>query len=223
MITPDSPDRLYSTRLRTAVVLTGSGTAGAYHAGVLRALHEAGVRIDLVAGRGMGAVSALFAAVDGGAAAVGSLGHLEGRRGAPVLSSGGAALRVAAGALAGGRRAFCSSRCCCSRSPSSSAWPASLLTLVGFDEAGSALTAGFAGRLQQLVLAWRRCRSIVPRLVLLAVARGRRSGGGQPGRCTLARARGEPQGAGRIAVAADRQSAVAGADAARPSRCSSGP
>ena len=66
MITPDSPDRLYSTRLRTALVLTGSGTAGAYHAGVLRALHEAGVRIDLVAGRGMGAASAMFAAVDGG-------------------------------------------------------------------------------------------------------------------------------------------------------------
>lgn len=56
----------YSTRLRTALVLTGSGTAGAYHAGVLRALHEAGVRIDLVAGRGAGAVGAMFAAVDGG-------------------------------------------------------------------------------------------------------------------------------------------------------------
>jgi hypothetical protein len=46
--------------------LTGTGTAGAYHAGVLRALHEAGVRIDLVAGRGIGAVGAMFAAVDGG-------------------------------------------------------------------------------------------------------------------------------------------------------------
>lgn len=56
----------YSTRVRTAVVLTGAGTAGAYHAGVLRALHEAGVRIDLVAARGIGAVGALFAAVDGG-------------------------------------------------------------------------------------------------------------------------------------------------------------
>ena len=56
----------YSTRLRTALVLTGSGTAGAYHAGVLRALHEAGVRIDLVAGRGAGAIGAMFAAVDGG-------------------------------------------------------------------------------------------------------------------------------------------------------------
>ena len=66
MITSDAPDRQYSTRLRTALVLTGTGTAGAYHAGVLRALHEAGVRIDLVAGRGIGAVGAMFAAVDGG-------------------------------------------------------------------------------------------------------------------------------------------------------------
>ena len=57
----------YSSTLRTAVVLTGTGTAGAYHAGVLRALHEAGVRVDLVAGRGIGAMSAMFAAIDGGA------------------------------------------------------------------------------------------------------------------------------------------------------------
>jgi hypothetical protein len=66
VITSQNPDRPYSTRLRTALVLTGTGTAGAYHAGVLRALHEAGVRIDLVAGRGIGAVGAMFAAVDGG-------------------------------------------------------------------------------------------------------------------------------------------------------------
>jgi hypothetical protein len=66
VITPDSPDRQYSTRLRTALVLTGVGTAGAYHAGVLRALHEAGIRVDVVAGRGIGALSAMFAAVDGG-------------------------------------------------------------------------------------------------------------------------------------------------------------
>jgi hypothetical protein len=56
----------YSPQLRTALVLIGTGTAGAYHAGVLRALHEAGVKLDVVAGRGMGAVSALFAAIDGG-------------------------------------------------------------------------------------------------------------------------------------------------------------
>jgi hypothetical protein len=46
-------------------VLTGTGTAGAYHAGVLRALHEAGVKLDIVAGRGVGMIGALFAAVDG--------------------------------------------------------------------------------------------------------------------------------------------------------------
>jgi hypothetical protein len=55
----------YSPQRRTALVLTGTGTAGAYHAGVLRALHEAGVKLDVVAGRGTGAIGALFAAVDG--------------------------------------------------------------------------------------------------------------------------------------------------------------
>jgi len=55
----------YSPQRRTALLLTGTGTAGAYHAGVLRALHEAGVKIDVVAGHGIGAVGALFAAVDG--------------------------------------------------------------------------------------------------------------------------------------------------------------
>jgi hypothetical protein len=55
----------YSPQRRTALVLTGTGTAGAYHAGALRALHEAGVKIDIVAGRGVGVVGALFAAVDG--------------------------------------------------------------------------------------------------------------------------------------------------------------
>jgi hypothetical protein len=60
-----SPADSYSPQRRTALLLTGIGTAGAYHAGVLRALHEAGVKIDVVAGRGIGAVGALFAAVDG--------------------------------------------------------------------------------------------------------------------------------------------------------------
>ena len=60
-------DPAYSPRLRTALVLSGTGTAGAYHAGVLKALGEAGVKIDIAAGHGMGAVSAAFAAVDGAA------------------------------------------------------------------------------------------------------------------------------------------------------------
>jgi len=69
VLTTDAPaghPRPYSTRLRTALILTGTGTAGAYHAGVLRALHEAGVRIDLVGARGIGTLGAMFAAVDGG-------------------------------------------------------------------------------------------------------------------------------------------------------------
>ena len=57
----------YSPHLRTAVLLSGSGTGGAYHAGVLRALHEAGVKIDVMSGRGIGVVCALFAAIDAGA------------------------------------------------------------------------------------------------------------------------------------------------------------
>jgi hypothetical protein len=64
---PDAAPQPYSPRQRTALVLAGTGTAGAYQAGVLRALAEAGVRIDLVAGRGMGAVTALYAAVDAAA------------------------------------------------------------------------------------------------------------------------------------------------------------
>ena len=57
----------YSPHLRTAVLLSGNGTGGAYHAGVLRALHEAGVKIDVMSGRGIGVVCALFAAIDAGA------------------------------------------------------------------------------------------------------------------------------------------------------------
>src|SRR5438045_4529148 len=63
--TPFPTAEPYSPRLRTALVLTGTGTAGAYHAGVLRALHEAGVKLDIVAGRGIGVIGALFASVDG--------------------------------------------------------------------------------------------------------------------------------------------------------------
>lgn len=56
----------YAPRFRTALVLCGAGTAGAYHAGVLRALTEAGVKIDLVAAHGAGAIGALGGAADGG-------------------------------------------------------------------------------------------------------------------------------------------------------------
>jgi hypothetical protein len=60
-VSPYSPER------RTALVLGGTGAHGAYHAGVLRALQEAGVKIDVVAGQGIGAGSAALTALGGGA------------------------------------------------------------------------------------------------------------------------------------------------------------
>ncbi len=58
---PYSPDR------RTALLFCGTGAHGAYQAGVLRAIQEAGVKIDIVAGHGVGATTAALAAIDGGA------------------------------------------------------------------------------------------------------------------------------------------------------------
>jgi hypothetical protein len=60
------PRDSYSPERRTALLFTGTGADGAYHAGAMRALQEAGVKIDIVGGRGIGAVSAVLAAVDGG-------------------------------------------------------------------------------------------------------------------------------------------------------------
>ena len=72
--------RDYSPKRRTALVFTGSGSTGAYHAGVLRALDESGVKIDLVVGSGIGAVSAAYAAVGGGPRLYGEGGFWEGVR-----------------------------------------------------------------------------------------------------------------------------------------------
>jgi hypothetical protein len=48
------------------LLFTGTGADGVYHAGAMRALQEAGVKLDLVGGRGIGAIAAVLAAVDGG-------------------------------------------------------------------------------------------------------------------------------------------------------------
>ncbi len=61
------PESTYSPRLRTGVILCGAGTAGAYHAGVLKALTEAGIKLDVLAAHGAGVMTALAAAIDGGA------------------------------------------------------------------------------------------------------------------------------------------------------------
>lgn len=70
--------REYSPKRRTAVVFTGCGTSGAYHAGVLRALDESGVKLDLVVGSGVGALAAAFAAVAGGPKLYGDGGFWSG-------------------------------------------------------------------------------------------------------------------------------------------------
>lgn len=166
MITPDAPDRQYSTRLRTALVLTGTGTAGAYHAGVLRALHEAGIKLDIVAGRGAGAIGAYFAAVDGGA----RLWEANGIWRAPAARGfygWRSALRVAGWALVAAAAVF--------------ALPLALLalavlvglvglliTLVGFEGAGSRLTAGFTGWVASL-FAPTAFPTVIPRLALFAI------------------------------------------------------
>jgi hypothetical protein len=70
--------RDYSPKRRTALVFTGSGTTGAYHAGVLKALDESGVKIDVVVGSGVGTVAAAYAAVMGGPRLYGSGGFWQG-------------------------------------------------------------------------------------------------------------------------------------------------
>lgn len=72
--------REYSPRRRTALVLTGSGTTGAYHAGALKALDESGVKIDLVVGSGIGVLAAAFAAIAGGPKLSGADGFWKGVR-----------------------------------------------------------------------------------------------------------------------------------------------
>ncbi|HWK12261.1 MAG TPA: patatin-like phospholipase family protein [Vicinamibacterales bacterium] len=162
----DTPDRAYSTRLRTALVLTGSGTAGAYHAGVLRALHEAGVRIDLVAGRGIGAIAAMFAAVDGGAKLwePGGLWKRASIAGAygwrPSLKAAGWALVAAAVFLAVPLVLFAAGVLI--------AIAGVLLWLVGLTGAQAAMTSWYARSLDSL-FAPTALPTVLPRLIVLSL------------------------------------------------------
>ena len=162
----DTPERLYSPRLRTAVVLTGSGTAGAYHAGVLRALHEAGVRTDLLAGRGMGAASAMFAAIDGGARLWEASGIWKN---APAESfyRWRPALRLAGWAIVGAGVILCFPILlfACAILVGLAGF---LLTLIGLEQAGSALSVRFTSWLAVLFEPT-ALPTTIPRLVLLAV------------------------------------------------------
>ncbi|MEE9180757.1 MAG: hypothetical protein V3U22_07665, partial [Vicinamibacteria bacterium] len=53
----------YNPSRRTALVLIGEGTSAAYLAGAVKALEQAGVRIDLILGKGVGALVAAFGAI----------------------------------------------------------------------------------------------------------------------------------------------------------------
>jgi hypothetical protein len=169
VITPDAPDRQYSTRLRTAIVLTGSGTAGAYHAGVLRALHEAGVKIDLVAARGAGAIGVIFAAVDGGA-------RLWEANGLWRASSAAAfyrwrlPLRVAGWSLAAATIIFAVPLALLALAVLVGV-AGLLLTLVGLDSAGTTLRTTFRGWLDAL-FAPDALPTSIPRLVLFTLLVG---------------------------------------------------
>jgi hypothetical protein len=99
MTGPPSFAEPYAPQLRTGLVLTGTGTAGAYHAGVLRALHESGVKIDVVGGHGIGVIGAMFAASDGAERLWSEKGFWRGSA-VRTMYPWRAMLRVAVGALA---------------------------------------------------------------------------------------------------------------------------
>lgn len=169
MITPESPDRQYSTRLRTALVLTGTGTGGAYHAGVLRALHEAGIRIDLIAGRGVGVVAALFGAIDG-AARLWEDNGIWRSAAAHQFYAWRSSLRAALWAL-GAAGAILAVPLALLVFAVLVGIAGMLLALVGLSEVGAAMTGRFS-RWMDVLFAPDVLPTIVPRLALLALLIG---------------------------------------------------
>jgi hypothetical protein len=165
MITPDSPDRQYSTRLRTALVLAGSGTAGAYQAGVLRALHEAGIKIDLVAGRGAGVIGAMFSAMDGGARLWDDNG-LWRRPAAVRFYRWRQSLRIAGWALAAAG-VILALPIAALLLAMAIALAGMLLTFVGLESAGTAANAAYSRWIETL-FAPGAVPTYVPRLAVLA-------------------------------------------------------
>ena len=169
MITPEAPDRGYSTRLRTALLFTGTGTAGAYHAGVLRALHEAGVKIDLVGGRGIGAVSALFAAIDGGPRLWEPAGVWKDRS-ATALYGWRAPLRYAGYALLAAGLVLLLPLALLAVAVLVG-FVGLVLALLGLEAAGATLTAWFTRWIDTLFTP-AALPTVVPRLVLFALLAG---------------------------------------------------
>jgi hypothetical protein len=160
---PRAPHDLYSPERPTAVVLSGTGADGAYHAGVLKALHDAGVKVDLVAGRGVGALGAVLFAVDGAAALWEPLGFWQ----RPALASAyGVTWRYRAIARALLVTAALVASPLLLLAGAALVWPVALgLGLVGLG-AGTALARGYAD-----LVAWayapERLPTWLPRLVLI--------------------------------------------------------
>lgn len=165
----DAPEQIYSTRRRTALIFTGTGTAGAYHAGALRALHEAGVKIDVVGGRGIGVASALFAAIDGGPRLWEAAGiwkdpasrHLYGWR--PTLRFAGYAAAAALVLLAIPLALLAAAVVV--------GLAGMLATLVGLGGWGSTLTATYTGWINRY-FAPDAIPTVIPRLIVLAMIVG---------------------------------------------------
>jgi NTE family protein len=69
--------RSRGTAVKTGLVLSGGGARGAYQAGVLKVLRDAGIAIDMVSGASIGALNAgVLAAAPDFAAGVGRVGRL---------------------------------------------------------------------------------------------------------------------------------------------------
>jgi hypothetical protein len=133
---------------------------------VLRAFHEAGLRLDLVAARRIGSVGAMFAAVDGGQRLWdraglwkgGSLAHAY--RWRLPLRIAGWAMAVAAALLATPLVIFGLGVV--------ASLLALLLKLLTFDGASVAVTSGYS-RMLTCCSRRRRCRRFVPGLIVASL------------------------------------------------------
>ena len=146
-------------------MLAGSGTAGAYQAGVLRALHEAGIKIDLVAGRGAGVIGAMFAAMDGGARLWDDNGVWR-RPAAVKFYRWRRPLRTAGWALAGAG-VILALPIGLLLVAMAIALAGMLLTFIGLDSAGTAANAAYSRWIETL-FAPGAVPTYVPRLAVLA-------------------------------------------------------
>jgi hypothetical protein len=146
-------------------VLAGSGTAGAYQAGVLRALHEAGIKIDLVAGRGAGVIGAMFSAMDGGARLWDDNGVWR-RPAAAKFYRWRRPLRFAGWAVAGAG-AILALPIALLLLAMAIALAGMLLTFIGLDSAGTVANAAYSRWIETL-FAPTAVPTYVPRLAVLA-------------------------------------------------------